>query len=59
MAAKGIGHVVSSEHADWQDRAHFFALAAQLMRRILVDAARARNAKKRGETNIFVADWVP
>ena len=33
---------------DWQDRAHFFALSAQLMRRILVDAARARNAQKRG-----------
>jgi RNA polymerase sigma factor (TIGR02999 family) len=33
---------------DWRDRAHFFALSAQLMRRILVDAARTRNAKKRG-----------
>ena len=32
----------------WSDRAHFFALSAQLMRRILVDAARARSAKKRG-----------
>jgi RNA polymerase sigma factor (TIGR02999 family) len=37
-----------SEHVDWQDRAHFFALCAQLMRRILVDAARARRASKRG-----------
>jgi RNA polymerase sigma-70 factor, ECF subfamily len=33
---------------NWHDRAHFFALSAQLMRRILVDAARARTAKKRG-----------
>jgi RNA polymerase sigma factor (TIGR02999 family) len=32
----------------WKDRVHFFALSAQLMRRILVDAARARNAAKRG-----------
>jgi RNA polymerase sigma factor (TIGR02999 family) len=32
----------------WQDRAHFFAVAAQMMRRILVDAARARSAGKRG-----------
>jgi RNA polymerase sigma factor (TIGR02999 family) len=32
----------------WQDRAHFFAVAAQMMRRILVDAARARGAGKRG-----------
>ncbi len=31
----------------WQDRAHFFAVAAQMMRRILVDAARARIAAKR------------
>lgn len=33
---------------DWQDRAHFFAVAAQTMRRILVDHARSRLAKKRG-----------
>ena len=33
---------------DWQDRGHFFAIAAQVMRRILVDAARARGAEKRG-----------
>jgi RNA polymerase sigma factor (TIGR02999 family) len=33
---------------EWRDRAQFFALAAQMMRRILVDAARARGAGKRG-----------
>jgi len=33
---------------DWQNRAHFFAVAAQLMRRILVDHARRRGAAKRG-----------
>jgi RNA polymerase sigma-70 factor, ECF subfamily len=33
---------------DWQDRAHFMAIAAQTMRRVLVDAARARAAEKRG-----------
>lgn len=32
----------------WQDRAHFFAMAARLMRRILVDYARSRNYLKRG-----------
>lgn len=32
----------------WQNRAHFFAVAAQLMRRILVDMARARHRNKRG-----------
>lgn len=33
---------------EWRQRAQFFALAAQMMRRILVDAARARGADKRG-----------
>jgi RNA polymerase sigma factor (TIGR02999 family) len=33
---------------DWQDRAHFLAVAARLMRQILVQHARARNAEKRG-----------
>lgn len=37
-----------AEDVDWQDRVHFFALSAQIMRRILVDAARARAAAKRG-----------
>jgi RNA polymerase sigma factor (TIGR02999 family) len=34
---------------DWQDRSHFFALAARLMRRILVDHAKSKSAKRRGE----------
>lgn len=33
----------------WQNRAHFFATVARMMRRVLVDAARARRAVKRGE----------
>ena len=33
---------------NWTDRAHFFGLSAQIMRHILVDAARARTASKRG-----------
>ena len=37
-----------AEEVDWQDRAHFFALSARIMRRILVDAARTRTALKRG-----------
>jgi RNA polymerase sigma factor (TIGR02999 family) len=35
---------------EWRDRAHFFAVSAKMMRRILVDAARARNSAKRGGT---------
>jgi RNA polymerase sigma factor (TIGR02999 family) len=37
------------EQMDWQSRAHFFGVAAKLMRNILVDHARARNAAKRGD----------
>lgn len=38
----------------WQDRAHFFALAARMMRRLLVNHAKASNAIKRGGNNIKV-----
>jgi RNA polymerase sigma factor (TIGR02999 family) len=40
--------LVDATSVSWRDRAHFFALSAQMMRRILVDAARARTAAKRG-----------
>lgn len=40
--------LVDAGSVDWQDRAHFFAIAARIMRRILVDAARVRTAAKRG-----------
>lgn len=40
--------LVNLDGVDWQDRTHFFALAARQMRRILVDAARARRYQKRG-----------
>jgi RNA polymerase sigma-70 factor (ECF subfamily) len=36
------------DHARWRDRAHFLAAASRVMRHLLVDYARARNAKKRG-----------
>jgi len=40
--------LIEIDTIDWQSRSHFFALAAKLMRRILVDHARARRARKRG-----------
>jgi len=40
--------LLGRQGVDWQDRAHFFAVAAQSMRRILVEHARNRGAKKRG-----------
>jgi RNA polymerase sigma factor (TIGR02999 family) len=39
---------VDQRRADWRDRTHFFAVAAQVMRRILVDYARRRKSEKRG-----------
>ena len=40
--------LVEQKRAQWRSRAHFFAVAAGLMRRILVDHARSRRARKRG-----------
>jgi RNA polymerase sigma factor (TIGR02999 family) len=40
--------LVDCSRVGWQDRAHFFAVSAQLMRRILVDFARSRGYLKRG-----------
>ena len=40
--------LVDWQNVTWKNRAHFFAVAAQVMRRILVDHARERNAQKRG-----------
>lgn len=40
--------LIDANRVDWQDRAHFFAICANLMRRILVDFARTRGYQKRG-----------
>jgi RNA polymerase sigma factor (TIGR02999 family) len=40
--------LVDLDQVQWQDRAHFFAVSARLMRRILVDSARSRGSLKRG-----------
>ena len=60
LARERGGHVQTTElvhqaylqlvgaDVDWQDRVHFFAVAARVMRRLLVDQARARQRLKRG-----------
>ena len=53
IQATGLVHeaylkLIDVDNVDWQHRAHFFAVAAQVMRRILLEAARKRGAAKRG-----------
>ena len=40
--------LIDIRHIQWHDRAHFFAMSSRIMRRVLVDAARARGYQKRG-----------
>jgi RNA polymerase sigma factor (TIGR02999 family) len=69
MAAERPGHLLQTtalvneaylrlidwQNVEWQNRAHFFGLAAQLMRRVLVDFARARQREKRGGAALRVS----
>ena len=68
MRREGRGHIlqtsalineaylrlVDQPQISWKNRAHFFGIAARLMRRILVDEARKRDSNKRGGTTIQV-----
>ena len=47
--------LIDQQNVDWQNRAHFFAVAAQIMRHLLVDHARARHYAKRGGGARYVA----
>ena len=47
--------LIKQRRVDWKSRSHFFAVAAQAMRRILVDHARARAADKRGGGQTLIA----
>lgn len=46
--------LIDSSRVRWQNRTHFFAISAQLMRRVLVDFARAKRAEKRGGDNEMI-----
>lgn len=59
LAATALVHetylkLVNQTRVRWQNRAQFFALASHLMRRVLVDHARARQASKRGSGHVAV-----
>src|SRR6266496_556036 len=47
--------LIDQKNLHWQNRAHFFGLAAQLMRRILVDHARTKKRVKRGGSAVRVS----
>jgi RNA polymerase sigma-70 factor, ECF subfamily len=48
--------LIDQRRTSWKNRAHFYSIAARLMRRVLVDHARARHAKKRDATRLQLAD---
>jgi RNA polymerase sigma factor (TIGR02999 family) len=68
MAGERAGHTIQAtalvneaylrlidvQHVDWHDRAHFLAMAARLMRRVLIDHARAKGYQKRGARAVRV-----
>ena len=55
LVNEAYSRLVDSSHVRWQNRAHFFAVSAQLMRRILVDFARSRKYLKRGGDAVQVS----
>ena len=52
--------LVDIRGVEWQDRAHFFAISAKLMRQILIDIARSRKYKKRGGNaqKVVIGKWL-
>ena len=61
LANEAYLRLVGAQDLDWKDRAHFFAVAAQMMRRILVDATRVRCAAKRqaGGLRVTFSEQLP
>lgn len=47
--------LIDQRAVNWQDRSHFFAIAAQMMRRILVDHARTKHRDKRGGKDVKIS----
>ena len=47
--------LIDQHSVDWQNRAHFFAIASEMMRRILVNHAQSHNAKKRNEGKTLIS----
>lgn len=54
LVSEAYLRLIDASGVDWQDRAHFLSLAVSVMRRVLVDHARRRNAAKRGAGLVHV-----
>ena len=48
LVNEAYARLVDVQHVNWQNRAHFLAMSARLMRRVLVDMARSKHYQKRG-----------
>jgi RNA polymerase sigma-70 factor (ECF subfamily) len=59
LVHEAYAKLVEQTRVKWQNRAHFFAVAARLMRRIIIDHARARRAAKRGAGAALSLDDTP
>ena len=55
LANEAYLRLIDAQQIQWHDRAHFFAMASRLMRRVLVDHARAHRADKRGGHDVRVS----
>ena len=55
--ARGFLRIFRSEPIEWKDRAHFYAVAAQQLRRVLLDHARRAHSEKRGGEIVKVSLW--
>ena len=54
LVNEAVLRLMNWKNVQWQNRAHFFGMAAQLMRKVLVDVARTRRRAKRGGRNVHV-----
>jgi RNA polymerase sigma-70 factor (ECF subfamily) len=48
LASEAYMRLIDAQHVDWQNRTHFLAISARLMRRIPVDLAQSKGYQKRG-----------
>lgn len=54
LVSEAYVRLFRQQRVDWQNRGHFFAIAAQVMRRVLVDYARRERSDKRGGRNVML-----